>query len=187
MNYALLPVLLLMVMLIIMLMRIILPLGAKVAGKTVKEVRLSFRERVLLQRTNIYAIGTVLLLTTVTGNLSRGWELLVVIVAVMLLMLPVRYFFTTEGIALNNVVYRSWSDFIGYEVRRRGIRLLPQPGFRPFDIDVIGTRREQAITLVRARLHEIPDGRRTTSSGWLKESRIRLKHLFGKSALDSTK
>ena len=187
MNYAILPVLLLMIMLIIMLMRIMLPVGAKTKGKYVAEVRLSFRERLLLQRTNIYAIGIVLLLTTVTGNLSRSWELLVVVVAFLLLMMRVRNHVTSEGIALNNVVYREWSDFTGYEVRRRGIRLLPQEKMRPFDIILIGKHREQALKLVRAHLHEIREGTQPAQTGWLKDSTDRLKHLFRKTALDSSK
>jgi hypothetical protein len=183
MNYGMIPVLLLSLMLIIMLMRIVLPIGAKIAGKTSRELRLSFQERVLLQRINIYAIGMVLLLTIIGGGLSRGWELLVLCAVVLLLLMRVRYIFTNEGIALNNVVYRSWGDFSGYEIRRRGIRLLPQPGLRPFDLNVTGKHREQALALVRAHLHEAPAVPHPTIKPEGKEAKPGLKRFFRRSEL----
>jgi hypothetical protein len=63
MTYNILPIFLLASMLIIMLMSIMLPFGAKITGKKVGAIRLNFRERLLLQRINIYAIGFVLLLS----------------------------------------------------------------------------------------------------------------------------
>lgn len=155
---------LLVLMLIIMLMRITLPIGARIAGKMVKEIRLSFQERLILQRINVYAIGIVLLLTAVTGVVSRGWEILVLLAVLVMLLMRVRYLVTSEGIAINNVVYRSWREFNGFEVRRREIRLLPRQGFRPFDLKLLGKHREEAIILIKSYLKESQESKEPISN-----------------------
>lgn len=148
MNYSMIFVLLLSCMLVIMLMRIRVPIGAKVVGKTVGEVRLNFRERLLLQRMNIYAIAIVLISTAVTGQLHTLWELLVIFTAMAILLMPVRYIITSEGVAMNNVVFRQWDEFTGFEIKRRGVRLLPQDGLRPFDFRVLDKHEEELIALL---------------------------------------
>ena len=154
MTYNILPIFLLAGMLIIMLMGIMLPFGAKITGKKVSEIRLSFRERLLLQRINIYSIGGVLLLTAVTGLLPAFWELLVILAAMMLLFMRVRYLITNDGVALNNVVFRPWTEFTGFEVNSRGIILLPKAGLRQFKIRVLGKNRDEFVVLLK---HYLPE------------------------------
>lgn len=161
MNYSILPIVLLAMMLIIMLMRIMLPIGTKMAGRRIKEIRLSFKERVLLQRINIYAIGAVLVLTAATGVLPQVWEIVIIFAVLVLLLMRVHYLVTTDGIALNNVVYRSWKDFTGFEVTRRGIRLIPRQGLRPFNVRVLGKHQQEALVLVRSHL---PESRRVEAA-----------------------
>jgi ammonium transporter, Amt family len=149
MDYNIIPILLLFCMLIIMLMGIMLPIGAKIVGEPVREIRLSFRERLLLHRVNVYAIGIVLLLTAATGIVPFFWELLVAIVVMMLLLLRARYLITNSGVAMNNVVFRPWSEFTGFVIDRRGVRLLPRAGLRPFTIKVIGQHKKEVVALLR--------------------------------------
>ncbi len=147
-------ILLFALMLIIMLMRITLPIGARVEGKAIREVSLSFQERILLQRTNIYAIGAVLLLAAFTGVLPRLWELLVLVAVIVLLLMRVQYIITNKGVAMNNVVYRPWSDFTAFEVRRCCVRLVPRDGLRPLDLRVLGKHMDQVLVPVRSHLPE---------------------------------
>ncbi len=149
MNYGIVPIALLFCMLRIMLMGIMLPIGAKITGKSIKEIRLNFRERLLKQRMNVYAIGAVLLLTAVTQVVAMFWELLVVLVVMMLLMMRARYLITTEGIAMNNVVFRPWKDFTGFEINSRGVKLLPKAGMRPFNIRLIGEHKKEIVVMLR--------------------------------------
>src|SRR6266436_4461291 len=95
-------------MLAIMFMRVYMPMGVKSSGKVEKTAYLSLPERALLQRVNVYSIGVVLLLMTVTGYISGMAELVIVGVALLILALPMRYFLTSEGIGINNVVFRPW-------------------------------------------------------------------------------
>jgi hypothetical protein len=141
-------------MLMIMLMRVVVPIGAKIDGKPVSEIKLDFHERLLLQRFNIYAIGAVLLLATLTGVLPGIWEIIVVLAACATLMIPARYVITSRGIALNNVTYYPWSDFTAFGVKRRSISLLPQAGRRKVELRVLNKHREEILTCVRSYLTE---------------------------------
>lgn len=136
-------------MLVLMLMRVALPIGPKVTGKPVVNIKLDFRERLLLHRMNIYSIGILLLVATVSGVLPRFWELFVLVPAVAILFIPVRYRLTTDGIACNNVVFRAWSDFTGVEVGHRWVRLVAKEGMRPFDVRVLGSRQERTTSALR--------------------------------------
>src|SRR5690349_18807662 len=121
-------------MLIVMLIRVAPPLGARIEGDPVGRITLGMRERVRLQRTNIYAIGLVLLLVVATSSLPLIGELAIIGGVLAILMIPTRYVLTTRGIALNRSVFRRWSEFQGFEVDGSGIKLVPQPGARGFRI-----------------------------------------------------
>lgn len=136
---------LLATMLIVMLMRIAMPFGAVRTGRPTAQVTLSFRERMLLQRTNVYAIGTVLLLLAATGQSSPVIELLTLFAVFALLSLRVRYTLTTDGIGLNNVVFRPWAEFQSVEETRRGLRLVPRDGAGAFTLHVLGVHRAAAL------------------------------------------
>jgi hypothetical protein len=156
---------LLAAMLIIMVMRVGLPIGAKTEGRVVRQIALSFRERVLMQRTNVYAIGFVLLLTAATGMLPTAIELLVILGVFALLMIPVRLKVTTSGIAVNNVVYRPLSEFSGVQPSRRGLRFVAQPGVRNLDVPLLGAHREEALRVIHLPRTDRGAGRGNASRG----------------------
>ena len=137
-------VLLLAVMLVIAAMRVFLPVGARVPGRPLGDVSLSWRERLLLQRTNMYLFGAVVLLGAASGALTGPLELVALLAAFAILTIPVRYRFTSEGIARNNVVFRAWSDFAGYREERSALVLEAVAGQRDFRLHVTGAHREAA-------------------------------------------
>ncbi len=138
-------VLLLALMLGIAAMRVYLPMGAKIEGKPLGVITLTFRERMLLQRTNLYMIGAVVLLGAVSGFLSGPLEMVALLATFVILMIPVRYRLTSQGIALNNVVFRSWTDFRGYREERASIVLDAVEGQRRFRLHLLGANRNVAV------------------------------------------
>jgi hypothetical protein len=134
-------------MLALMLMRVVVPVGAKGGGRPVKILSLSFVERALMQRINIYALGFVLLLMAVTGLISPILELLVIIIAFGILVVPVRCVFTTEGVGINNVVFRPWKEFSGFTAERRRIRLTGREGTRDLFLPLLPGRQQEALPL----------------------------------------
>lgn len=119
-------------MLVLMLLRVALPLGVRIPGEPVGQITLTLGERVRLQRVNVYAIGVVLLVAVLSGELPTAVELLTIVGVGAILMLPARYVLTSDGIAFNRVVFRPWSDFRQIEVAPGRITLIGQPGMRPF-------------------------------------------------------
>jgi hypothetical protein len=141
-------VLLFALMLGMMLMRVMLPIGAKVEGREVRQIVLTFRERVLMQRKNVYAIGAVLLLTAAGGLMSPVGELFVILATFGILTIPVRLRVMTSGLAVNNVVYRPMADFDAVEQTTRGLRFVAVSGMRNLDIPLLGAHREEALRVI---------------------------------------
>jgi hypothetical protein len=141
-------------MLIFMLLRIYLPRGTRAKGKPVETVSLSLQERFNLQRLNLYAIAVFLFVCAVSGEVATGGLLLMVIAAQAVLMLPVRCVITSQGIALNNVVFRPWQDFTGFSVERRRLVLIGQDGTRPLNIPFLMVHQQEALPALRRFLPE---------------------------------
>ena len=161
-------ILLLALMLAITAMRVYLPMGAKLEGKPLGVITLSFRERMLLQRTNLYLIGVVVLLGAVSGFLTGVLEMVALLAEFAVLMIPARYRLTSQGIALNNDVFRSWIDFRGYDEERGSVVLDAVEGQRSFRMHVTGAHRDAAVKalsriLARSPAERKPGGARARS------------------------
>ena len=142
-------------MLLVMLMRVYLPRGTRTTGKVVRVVQLSLVERFHLQRVNLYAIGAVLLLMTVTNTIATGSQILVLLIAQAMLMIPVRCKLTSDGVALNNVVFRPWSEFAGFSVASRRIVLMGRDGTRPMNLPLLADHQKEVIPILRRHLPEV--------------------------------
>ena len=133
-------------MLIVMLIRVVPPMGVRIEGTPIGRVSLGFRERVRLQRTNVYAIGAVLLLVSATGGMPLLGELAVIAGVVGILAIPTRYILTDRGISLNRTVFRSWTEFESFATRSDGLELRPAEGSgRAFRI-VLSPAKSEALS-----------------------------------------
>ena len=141
-------------MLMFMLMRVYLPIGARVKGKTVKTVPLSLLERFHLQRVNLYAIAVFLFVAVVSGEIDTSGLVLMMVAAQAVTALPVRCVMTTEGIALNKVVFRPWSDFTGFTAESHRLVLSGQDGTRPFKIPFFAEHQKEVLPALRRYLPE---------------------------------
>lgn len=133
----------------IAILRVYLPMPTKVEGKVLGRITLTFRERMLVQRTNFYLIGAVILMGAVGGFISGPIEMVVILATLGLLLIPARYTITSQGIALNNVVFRSWTDFTGFREERMSLVLEAVEGQRDFRLHVLGSNRDAARQAVQ--------------------------------------
>jgi Amt family ammonium transporter len=136
-------------MLIFMVMRVGLFFGSKAEGRKVGEIQLSFKERLIYHRTNVYAIGAVLLLMTLAGQVSSPIEMVVIVGTFAIITFPVRYIVTTEGIGLNNVLFRRWSEFRGMSLDKRQVLLVPTPEWRAMKLFFAPVAHKKDITMLR--------------------------------------
>ncbi len=95
----------------LMFLRIGLPFGVRTEGNVSAKVALTFRERLLLHRTNMYALGAILVLSAIGQWFPTTIEIVLILVALSIINLPIRYLFSTQGIACNNVLFRNWKEF----------------------------------------------------------------------------
>ncbi|HEX9131514.1 MAG TPA: ammonium transporter [Ktedonobacteraceae bacterium] len=131
--------------LMLMLLRIGLPLGIRSEGKTVATVTLTYREKLLLHRTNLYAFGVLLLLGAIGKWFTTPVEVVLILVALGIINLPVRYYFTTQGIARNNVLFRKWKEFEYARYYRTKLTLMPRGGFGSLPLYVLASRQDEVL------------------------------------------
>src|SRR5207247_9637770 len=74
----------------LMLLRIGLPFGIKSEGSVVATVTLTYREKLLLHRTNLYALGALLVLSAIGHWFSTTVELVLILIALALFDIFVR-------------------------------------------------------------------------------------------------
>lgn len=139
-------------MLIVMLMRVVVPIGQRLEGRPLGEVRLGLLQRFQWQRTNMYATGLVLLLGTWGGWLSGALEAMVLIAVFAILLMPVRYIFTTDGVAVNNVIFRHWDEFASFRVQGGRINLEDLAGRKAFTLFIAPRDQTEVIRLLQRRL-----------------------------------
>lgn len=135
-------------MLIITLMRVAVPIGQPVAGDTLGVVPLRFRERIRLQRANVYLIGIALLLGTLGGWVRAPINLIVVLATFVIVSIPVEYTITTEGVARNRVIFRRWDEFIGIADERGRVLLRGIPGAASFSLLLADDQHPAVIELL---------------------------------------
>lgn len=138
--------------LVIALGRVTSVRSARIEGTPAGEVLLSFRERVQYHRSTVYSVGGLMLLGAITGYISAGFELIIAAATLALIQLPVRYRFTTAGVALGRLLYRPYSEFIGYRATAKGVALVGKTGNGSFWVRATGSRQEAAVKQLAKRL-----------------------------------
>ncbi|HEX6482482.1 MAG TPA: ammonium transporter [Ktedonobacteraceae bacterium] len=108
-------------------------------------VTLTYREKLLLHRTNLYAIGALLVLGAIGKWFPTTVELVIILAALALVNLPVRYQFTTLGIACNNVLFRKWKEFEYACYRGAKLTLVPRKGFGSLPLIVLASRHDEVF------------------------------------------
>ncbi len=130
---------------ILMFVRIGLPFGVKSEGKDVAKVALTFRERVLMHRVDMYALGVLLILGAVGRWFSTPVEVAFILLSLAIVNLPMRYTFTVEGIACNNVLFRRWKEFEYVRVHGAYLTLMPRGGHAPLKLVVTASRQGEIL------------------------------------------
>jgi Amt family ammonium transporter len=132
-----------------------------VSGKPIGEVSLPLVQRVRYHRGTIYSVGGLLLLGSLTGMVAWPLEVAVIAATIAVVRTPVRYRFTTEGVALGRILFRPWNEFSGYRASERGVLLAGKTGNGGFRFRTGGALNEQVRKIVAGRLTAIPATRAT--------------------------
>jgi hypothetical protein len=92
---------------------------AKVPGKVIQIAPLGFGQRLMFYRSSLLALAMGLVLGKAAGWLPDALLVFAVCFALSILWFPMKYTFTTQGVAVGAAIFRPWSEF-------SGIRLKPQ-------------------------------------------------------------
>jgi ammonium transporter, Amt family len=144
---------------VFMLIRVGLPFGIRTEGRAIASISLTFRERLLMQRKSMYALGALLLLSAVGKWFSLPVEIALILMTLALVNMPMRYQFTSEGIACNNVLYRRWKDFRYVSVHGAKVTLVPRGSNASLRLIVHASRHKEVLPYFQRFLqtrHETP-------------------------------
>lgn len=93
------------------------------SGKPLQTIPVSFFSRILTHRSALMALLTGSALATFAGWLTPNVTFMVATFAVMILFMPMRYTFTTQGVAVGNAIFRSWDEFSGFKAGKSTLEL----------------------------------------------------------------
>ena len=92
-------------------------------GKPLQTLPLGFIPKLLVYRSSLLALLTGCVLTVLVGWLPLILAEIVAAVAVGILLIPMRYTLTTQGVAVGDGIFRSWSDFSGFKAGKTRLQL----------------------------------------------------------------
>lgn len=119
----------LMVNLLIAMMAKARPFGrVTIPGKTLQTMPLRFWQKIMIQRYNVVALAFGLIWGLASGWLNTSLAGLLLVLAVIILFMPMKYTFTSRGVAVGDGIFREWKEFTG--ISRQGAQiLLHHPSF----------------------------------------------------------
>jgi len=92
-------------------------------GKPLKTYPMGLLSRFQLHRSSLFALLTGIVFGIATGWLSLSTAGIVSVFAIIAFLLPMRYTFTTKGIALGDGMFYPWSDFSGFVAKGSSLKL----------------------------------------------------------------
>ena len=92
-------------------------------GKKLKTLPMGFVSRFQLQRSSLLALLTGVVFGTATGWLPVSTAGIVGAMAIVTMLLPMQYTFTTQGVALGDGIFYPWHDFSGFIAKEKSLEL----------------------------------------------------------------
>jgi hypothetical protein len=98
-------------------------------GKPLHTIPLGFLPKLLTHRSSLFALLTGCLLTILAGWLPLNMAAIVAAVALVIVLMPMRYTLTTKGVAVGDAIFRPWSDFSGFKAGKTSLELAHPSNF----------------------------------------------------------
>jgi hypothetical protein len=143
---------LLLSMLALMAARAAPPIAAPVNGTSLLDVPVRPIFRLLAQKFNVIAILAVLILGSgMVGErwISHGMFLFTLVAVAGLLVVPVRYRFTTGGVSPNRATFRAWREFDGWVYSGNVIHLNGRDRFGSLKLYVASQDQKDVLDVLR--------------------------------------
>ena len=92
-------------------------------GKALKKLPMGLPSRFRLHRSSLLALLTGIVFGVITGWLPLSFAGIVGAIALITILLPMRYTFTTKGVAVGDGIFYPWSDFSGFVAKGSILKL----------------------------------------------------------------
>lgn len=92
-------------------------------GKKLKSLPMGLISRFQLQRSSLLALLVGVVFGASTGWLSLSTAGIVVVLALLTLLIPMQYTFTTQGVALGEGMFYPWKGFTGFKAGEKQLKL----------------------------------------------------------------
>lgn len=136
-----------------MLFRVRPVAGGRVDGRLLRTISLNYRERAAMQRFNLCGLALILIPGAIGRWIAFPLELLAIVAANAILLVPVRYQITAQGIALNGSLFRRWNEFGSIQLGSQRMTLVGQPGNARFQIWTRAGSQTEVLALIRRYVH----------------------------------
>ena len=83
-------------------------------GKALKTIPMRLQSRFQLQRSSLFALITGVVFGVITGWLPLSMAGIIGVIAIITILLPMHYTFTTKGVALGDGMFYPWNGFSGF-------------------------------------------------------------------------
>src|SRR5512145_2957608 len=92
-------------------------------GKALKTLPMGLQARMQIHRSALVAIGFALIFGVSAGWMEPGMAFIIAAFCMAVVLLPMQYTFTSQGVALGEAIFRSWDEFSGVQFDAKQIKL----------------------------------------------------------------
>lgn len=96
---------------------------ANLPGKPIKTLQMNLVSRLWVYRSSLAALAFGLVFGCLTGWLSTNIAGMVGVFALVIVLLPMRLTFTTQGVGIGDGMFRPWSEFRGVKTNKASVQL----------------------------------------------------------------
>ena len=132
--------------------RVWVPWGERASGNLVGRETLSVLGRLRMHGPAVAIVFILAVVLLAVGKIGPLTALLAAALLALLLVLPVRYTMTSQGIRAAWTPFRRWTEFGGVSRRRGGVRLQGVAGARPLTVWLSGGRDDDEFVLLLRQL-----------------------------------
>jgi len=121
-------------------------------GEVRARIKLNFWQKMMVHRISLYALGVVLVLGLIAGWLNGVLEWSTMAIAFAILLMPMNYTFTSKGVAVGDVIFRTWKEFDSFVARGGRITLKHPARFSSLTLYVTPAEREKVLMFISRRI-----------------------------------
>ncbi len=121
---------------------------AVLLGKTLMVTRMSLLSKLWMHRFGLAALISGLVFTSLAGWLPLNVVYMVAAFALVILLMPMKMTFTTQGLALGDGIYRPWKEFSGVKQNKTSLELQNKSMFAKVVLFINPTKNQQTLKLI---------------------------------------